>query len=142
WQLNGTYFLTSGATWTPSQSNTAVETLGNSYLTAGTRPYLTNPNADRRLVGINAFDAYLLQKITAAQLTSFGNSAFLSLTQLNATGTAVVVTPNDVKYVFNGPGAAQVFGSPFGSAGRNIERGPRFNQLNMGLFKNIKVYER
>jgi hypothetical protein len=47
-----------------------------------------------------------------------------------------------VKYIFNGPGAARIFGTPFGSAGRNIERGPKFNQLNMSLFKNIKVYER
>lgn len=142
WQFNGTYFLTSGATFTPGQNSTFNSATGNSYLTAGDRPFLTNPGADRRLVGINAFDAFLLGKISATQLASFGQTSFLSLTQLNATGAAVAVTPGDVKYVLNGPGAAQVFGSPFGSSGRNVERGPIFNQLNMGVFKNIKVYER
>jgi hypothetical protein len=142
WQLNGTYFLTSGATFTPGQSSSFNSSTGNSYLTAGDRPFLTNPSADRRQVGINTFDAFLLGRISAAQLTSFGTTAFLSLTQLNSTGNAVVVTPSQVKYVLNGPGAAQVFGTPFGSSPRNAERGPKFNQLNMSLFKNIKVYER
>ena len=53
----------------------------------------------------------------------------------------VNVTPNDVKYIFNGPGAAKIFRTPFGSAGRGTERGPMFNQLNLGLFKNIKLWE-
>jgi hypothetical protein len=65
-----------------------------------------------------------------------------SLTKFNQTGALVQVTPNDVKYVFNGPGAAVLFGTPFGSVGRGIERGPMFNQLNLGLIKNIKVWER
>ena len=56
WQLNGTYILTSGATFTPGQGGNGTIGLGNTYLTAGDRPFLTNPNADRRLVGITALD--------------------------------------------------------------------------------------
>ncbi len=142
WQVNGTYFLTSGATFTPGQSSTFNSATGNSYLTAGDRPFLTNAGVDRRQVGLNTFDAFLLGRISATQLNTLGQTSFISLTRLNATGAVVAVTPNDVKYVVNGPGAAQVFGTPFGSAGRNIERGPIFNQLNLGVFKNIKLKER
>lgn len=139
WQVNGTYILTSGATFTPGQSFNGNLGLGNTYLTAGDRPFLANPNADRRQVGISQIDAALLYGIPVTN-----PNGFYSQTAINATGTAnpVTVTPNDVKYIFNGPGAARIFGTPFGSAGRNIERGPIFNQLNMSLFKNIKVYER
>jgi hypothetical protein len=147
WQVNGTYILTSGGVFTPGQTGNGTIGLGNAYLTAGDRPFLANPNADRRQVGVTALDLRWLS--TAAPLPpSPGGPNILatdlqlySLTQFNATGAIVPVTLNDVKYVFNGPGAAQLFHTPFGSVGRGIERGPAFNQLNMGLFKNIKVWE-
>lgn len=138
WQLNGTYIVTSGATYTPGQGGNGTIGLGNVYLTAGDRPFLTNANADRRLVGISQIDAFFLGKI--ATVTDV--NGFISLTQLNFSNTIVAVTPNQVKYIFNGPGAAKIFGTPFGSAGRGIERGVMFNQMNLGLFKNIKVWER
>jgi hypothetical protein len=92
---------------------------------------------DRTLVGISQVDAFLLNRITSVT----NPNGFLSLNALNSSGAQVAVTPNDVKYIFNGPGAAKIFGTPFGSAGRGIERGVLFNQLNMGVIKNIKVYE-
>ncbi|MFL6229812.1 MAG: carboxypeptidase regulatory-like domain-containing protein [Pyrinomonadaceae bacterium] len=150
WQLNGTYILTSGATFTPGQSSNATFGLGNTYLTAGDRPFLSNPNADRRQVGITQYDAFFLfgafrGTTNANTLVNFAGTnptGLISLTALNATGDIVPVTTNDVKYIFNGPGAARLFGTPFGSSPRNAERGPIFNQLNMSLFKNIKVFER
>lgn len=137
WQLNGVYILTSGATYTPGQTFNANIGLGNTYLTSGDRPFLANPNADRRQVGISQIDAAILYGQPISDI-----NGFWSQTAINATGEFVPVTVNDVKYIFNGPGAARIFGTPFGSAGRNIERGPIFNQLNLGLFKNIKVFER
>ncbi len=137
WQVNGTYILTSGATFTPGQTFNGNLGLGNTYLTAGDRPFLSNPNADRRQVGISQVDAALLYGIPVNNI-----NGFWSQTAINATGDVVAVNPSDVKYIFNGPGAARIFGTPFGSSGRNVERGPIFNQLNMSLFKNIKVYER
>jgi hypothetical protein len=138
WQLNGAYFLTSGATFTPGQNTAYNSTLGAGYLTSGDRPFLTNPNADRRQVGISQVDAFNLGRIS----TVTNVNGFISLTALNATGAIVPVTPSDVKYILNAPGSARIFGSPFGTAGRNIERGPAFNQLNASVFKNIKVFER
>ena len=137
WQINGTYIVTSGGVFTPGQASNGTLGLGNTYLTAGDRPFLANAAIDRRQVGISQVDAFLLGRIAVVDNVN----GFLSLTALNSTGARVNVTPNDVKYIFNGPGAAKIFGTPFGSAGRGIERGPMFNQLNLGLFKNIKLWE-
>ena len=59
-----------------------------------------------------------------------------------SSGEVVNVTTSQVHFIFNGPGSAQVFNTPFGNASRNSLRGPRLNQLNASLFKNIKVGER
>jgi outer membrane receptor protein involved in Fe transport len=142
WQLNGTYILTSGGAFTPGENGNGTIGLGNTYLTAGDRPFLANSNVDRRQVGITAIDARLL--FAGAPLppgNGSGDLILYSLTKINSSGTYVPVTLNDVKYVFNGPGAAQLFGTPFGSVGRGIERGPAFNQLNASVFKNIKIFE-
>jgi len=138
WQLNGTYFLTSGATFTPGQNTAYNSVLGAGYLTAGDRPFLTCPTCDRRQVGISQVDAFNLGRIN----TVTDVNGFISFTALNATGAIVAVTPSQVKYILNAPGSARLFGTPFGNSPRNAERGPKFNQLNMGLFKNIKVWER
>jgi outer membrane receptor protein involved in Fe transport len=137
WQINGTYILTSGATYTPGQSFNGLFGLGNTYLTAGDRPFVTNPAVDPRLVGISQPDAAVL---FGAPLTNI--NGFYSLNSLNTTGNAVGVTPADVHFIFNGPGAARIFGTPFGNSTRNSLRGPIFNQLNLGLFKNIKIGEK
>ncbi|MEP6570335.1 MAG: carboxypeptidase regulatory-like domain-containing protein [Acidobacteriota bacterium] len=139
WQLNGVYILTSGSPYTPGQFfNGGVFGAGSAYITQGDRPFVGNPNANPQLVGINqvdAFNAGYIDIVTNAR-------GFLSLNALNTTGNVVPVTLNDVRFVFNGPGAAQVFNTPFGNAARNSLRASRLNQLNMGLFKNIKVGER
>jgi hypothetical protein len=137
WQINGTYILTSGAAYTASQSFNGNLGLGNTYLTAGDRPFIGNPNADERLVAISQVDAAMIFGIPAENL-----NGFWSMNSLNSTGDLVTVTPNDVRFVFNGPGAAKIFGTPYGSSARNSLRGPIFNNLNMSLFKNIKIFER
>jgi hypothetical protein len=139
WQLNGTYIITSGGVFTPGQTANGTFGLGRTYLTAGDRPFLANAAVDRRQVGISQVDAFLLGRIPFSAVTN--QNGFISLTALNQTGTITPVTVNDVKYIFNGPGAAKIFNTPFGSVGRGIERGPIFNQMNLGLFKNIKVWE-
>jgi outer membrane receptor protein involved in Fe transport len=138
WQLNGVYVLTSGAPFTPGQFlNSSVLGTANSYIAAGDRPFIGNPNANPQLVGINQVDALFLFGVPVTN-----PNGFYSVNALNSTGDVVNVTPNDVRFIVNGPGSAQVFGTPFGNASRNSLRGPRLNQLNMGLFKNIKVFER
>jgi outer membrane receptor protein involved in Fe transport len=139
WQLNGVYVLTSGVPYTPGQFfNGSVFGAAQSYITAGDRPFVGNPSADPRLIGISQLDAF-----RAGYIDHVTNvNGFLSLNELNRTGNAVGVTPSDVRFIFNGPGSAKIFNTPFGNAARNSLRGPRLNQLNMGLFKNIKVFER
>jgi outer membrane receptor protein involved in Fe transport len=138
WQINGTYFLTSGATFTPGQNTAYNSVLGAGYLTSGDRPFLTCPSCDRRQVGISQVDAFNLGQIN----TVTNVNGFISLTALQSTGAIVPVTPSQVKYILNAPGSARIFGTPFGDTPRNVERGPIFNQLNMGLFKNIRTWER
>jgi hypothetical protein len=137
WQLNGVYVLTSGEPFTPGQFfNGSVLGLGNTYLTSGDRPFVGNPSADPRLVGISQIDASV---IFGAPLTNL--RGFYSFNQINLTGDFVSVTPHDVRFIANLPGAASIFGTPFGDATRNSLRGPRLNQLNAGLFKNIRIRE-
>ncbi|HEY6216187.1 MAG TPA: carboxypeptidase regulatory-like domain-containing protein [Pyrinomonadaceae bacterium] len=136
WQLNGTYILTSGATFTPGQTFNGNFGLGNTYLTAGDRPFIGNPNADRRQVAISQPDAAVL---FGCPLTNI--NGFYSLNQINGAGQCVATTPSAVRFIFNGPGAARIFGTPFGDSPRNYLRGPAFNQLNMSLFKSIRLFE-
>ena len=144
-QINGTYNLASGQRYTPSQflnafggiptyqdNGFAQSFLGQDNL----RPFLGNRNANVRSVGITSVDASLLGFTTRVSPTGF-----FSLNEFNTTGNAVPVTPNDVRYIFNGPGAAKLFGTPFGNVTRNGEKGVPLNQLNMGLFKNTNISE-
>lgn len=138
WQINGTYILTSGGAYTAGQTfNGNNIGLGNTYLTAGDRPFIGNRAADERLVGISQIDAAFVFGIPAENL-----NGFWSLNAIRSTGDLIAVTPNDVRFIFNGPGSAKIFGTPYGDSVRNSLRGPIFNQLNMSLFKNIKIFER
>lgn len=143
-QLNGTYIVTGGAPYTPqSVVGGSFFGLGATYLTAGERPFYGNPNADARLVGISQLDANRVFGVACNPAPcSNATTGFYSVNELNRTGAAVAVNLSDVKYIINGPGAAKFFGTPFGNVARNTERGPIFNQLNMSLFKNIRIVEK
>ncbi|HEX6651015.1 MAG TPA: carboxypeptidase regulatory-like domain-containing protein [Pyrinomonadaceae bacterium] len=136
WQVNGQYVLTSGATYTPGQTFNGAFGLGNTYLTSGDRPFIGNPSADERLVAISQPDAAVL---FGCDLTNI--NGFYSMNEINSSGNCVAANPNAVRFIFNGPGAARIFGTPFGDSPRNYLRGPALNQLNMSLFKTIKIWE-
>jgi len=147
WQLNGTYVLASGRPFTPLQfCNVACIGAGYEDLAfAGTflgfdnlRPFRGNPNAPRDSVGITATDAGLI--FFGAPIAASPTGLY-SFNSLNTTGNLVAVTPNQVRFIFNGPGAARQFGTPFGDVLRNSERGPALNQLNVGIFKTTRVRE-
>ncbi len=140
WQLNGVQVITSGNPYTPFETTNGVYGLGNTYLTAGDRPFIGNPNVDPKQVGISQIDAFFTQGLPLALFTN--QNGFFNLTTHNQTGAWVAVTPNDVNLIINGPGAAKIFGTPFGNMPRNYLRGPAINQLNMSLFKNVKIGER
>lgn len=142
WQLNGTQILTSGRPYTPAQfENSSFLGAGFSYLpdTAGEplRPFIGNPNADPRRVAISQVDAAFMFGIPANSLTGFW-----SYNELNTTGNLVAVTPADVRFILNGPGAARLFGTPFGDMPRNYLKGPAINVLNASVFKSTKIGEK
>lgn len=146
WQINSTYVLASGRPFTPSQffGVFGLPTYQDFTFTAtffgedNIRAFAANPNAPRDRVAITDVDASYFGFTFPFVPSSTG---YYSLNELNSTGNLVPVTPNDVRFIFNGPGAAQRFGNPFGNVARNSERGPALNQLNLGIFKNTKIRE-
>ena len=148
WQVNGTYNLASGRPYTPEQTyafNGLIPSYSDTSF-AGTfigldniRPFAGNPKADRRLIGITNVDARLAGFIGAT--TAVSSTGFYLLNDLNR-GVLTPTTASAVRFIYNGPGAAMLFGTPFGTAGRNSVRGIKLNQMNMGVFKTTNVTER
>jgi outer membrane receptor protein involved in Fe transport len=148
WQINGTYNLASGRPYTPEQFRNS-QVFANSYIDGAfvntfigldnLRPFNGNPNADPTRVGITNIDARLSGLISATQAIS--PTGFFLLNDLNR-GIFTPVTTNDVRFIYNGPGASLVFGTPFGTAGRNSVRGKVLNQMNMGVFKTTNITEK
>ena len=153
WQINGTYNLATGRPYTPEQFRNS-QVFSNSYIDSAfangfigldnLRPFAGNPNADQRLVAVTNIDARLMGLLGAT--TALSPTGFYLLNDLNRTvgGSRVLtpVTPSDVRWVFNGPGAALYYGTPFGTAGRNTGVGKVLNQLNMGVFKTTNITEK
>ena len=140
WQLNGVQVLTSGNPFTPNETSNLSYGLGNTYLTSGDRPFVSNPSAPVGSVGISAVDTWLL--FADGPLVLPSSKVFYSVNTHNATGQWVPVNLSDVRFIINAPGSAKIFGTPFGNMPRNYLRGPAINQLNMSLFKNTKIGER
>jgi outer membrane receptor protein involved in Fe transport len=147
WQFNGTYVLTSGRPFTPSEffNVFGAPTYQDFNFTAGffgfdnVRAFTGNRNAPRDSVGITDVDASYFGFTGVFTPSSTG---FYSFNELNRTGNLLPVTQDQVRFIFNGPGAARRFGNPFGNVPRNGERGPALNILNLGIFKNTKIGER
>jgi outer membrane receptor protein involved in Fe transport len=139
WQINGTHVYNSGRRYTAAQNlNASFLSLGPSYLSGGEglRPFAGNPAADQRRVAINQVDAFLFGLLG----TITDPNGLLLLNDLN-NGTVTPTTANDVRFIYNGPGAAKLFGTPFGNVPRYSLTGPPINQTNIGIFKNTKAFE-
>ncbi len=139
WQLNGVQVVTSGNPYTPTDVTNGAYGLGNTYLTAGQRAFIGNPNAPATAVGISAIDAFIIYGAPPVAGTS---TVFYSMNIANQTGQWVPVSPSAVRLIINAPGSAKIFGTPFGDMPRNFLHGPAINQLNMSIFKNTKIGER
>lgn len=137
---------------------------GNSQL----RPFLANPNASVRSVAISDIDAcvfYALCNVdptTGVNYTNLpaGQNAFRRsptgywlMSDLNRTEpvpgvpnrTRRIFTPvsaNDVRFIVNGPEAANRFNNPFGTVARNSLQSDRIETVDLSIFKNIRVTER
>ena len=142
WQLNVTHVINSGRRYTAGQNlNNSRLSNGPSYVQGGSealRPFYGNPNAPQNTVAISQVDAFLYGRIT--NVTNV--NGFISLNSLN-NGTIVAVNPTvDTRFIYNGPYAAKLFGTPFGDVPRYSLVGPILNQTNLGIFKNVKAMER
>jgi hypothetical protein len=139
WQLNGVQVSTSGNPYTPTDGINGAYGLGSTYLTAGQRAFIGNPNAPATEVGISAIDAYI---VYGAPAVAGNSTVFYNLTTHGRTNAWVPVSPNAVRLIVNAPGSAKIFNTPFGDMPRNYLRGPGINQLNMSVFKTTKIGER
>ena len=150
WQFNGVYNLASGQDYTPIDIDNVIVGQGISYDDVAfdnadvgvdaLRPFVGSLKAPATAVGINSIDAAILGLVNPSKV-KIGTNVFFSLNQLNQTGQAVVITPNQVRFIVNGAGAAKFFGTPFGTATRGSLTGPTLNNFNLGLFKNIHLRE-
>lgn len=153
WQISGNYILASGRPYTPAQfrnQNFGLSSYQDSTFAAtfigldNLRPFVGNPNADVRSVAITVIDARLSGLVGATANSPTGFFLLNDLNRRDASGARILtpVTPNDVRLIFNGPGAALAFGTPFGTLPRNSFLGPTLNQLNLGVFKTTNITER
>jgi outer membrane receptor protein involved in Fe transport len=150
WQLNSTYVIASGRRFTPSQGflNLAIgggyfdAAFDNAFAGETARPFIGNINAPRGTVAISQIDAAILGAgFFGVPVPLNDAGGFYSLNDLN-NGIVRAIGRNDARYVVNMPGAATIFGSPFGDAPRNSEQGPTLNQVNGSVFKNTRIAER
>ena len=83
------------------------------------RPILSNPSAPIGSVGINA-----------------GPAGFLDY------GTGNPTTPSAEHWILNNEYEAEALGTPYPGSGRSILRGNTVNELDMSVFKTIRINER
>jgi hypothetical protein len=145
WQFNGIYQISSGQRFTPSQfCNFACVGVGygdpgwdGAFLGLDSlRPFFGNPKAPRGTVGITQVDAAF---IFGADILD--PNGFYSFNDLNA-GKVTVISKDQARYIYNGPGAAKIFNNPYGNVPRGFETGPINNNFNLGVFKNVRITEK
>jgi Carboxypeptidase regulatory-like domain len=161
WTVSSVYTLSSGQPFTPSQFELSCEsgsgvcnappTATNPYDTnfnaaftlpdGALRPFVGNPSAPVQSVGIYAGDACTVYGVGC----TLNPKQLVSLNAINqgqggAGGT--LVTPNQVRFIANTPVANEIFGTPFGNAGRNIARDFHTNILNLAIFKTLNISEK
>ncbi len=114
------------------------------------RPFYGNPSAPAGSVGAYAGDTcnFLSSSTFTDPSCSLAPTTILDWTALNSTaaftgtGAENPVTKSQVRYILNGPTAQSVFGTPFGSVGRNQVTDAITNTTNLEVSKNIKWGER
>jgi hypothetical protein len=149
WGVSGSYIISSGQNYTPSQICLNFCTGGPVYdepfvahfvgIYETARPFAGNPQAAVSNVGIYAGDLCSYDGVAGCNLAP---NTMLSFNAYNQTMSAYVTSPSDVRVIVNGAYADSVYGTPWGSMGRNTLRDARTNSANFDVMKNIKVTER
>ncbi len=149
WGFSAAYRLSSGQPFTPAQVGEASATGGNyydntfyqSFFGEPARPFLGSNSAPLTAVGIFCGDApVFFGPLNCAPVG--GNNQLVSMNALNATGTLVAVTPQQVRFIENTGRAQTLFGTPFGNVGRNTVRDAKTNIVNMAVSKRFKISEK
>jgi hypothetical protein len=150
WGISGNYDLASGQPFTPVQIALNTESGGTAFDTAfdqaiigideTARPFAINSAAPSNSVGIFAGDACII----LGGGCSLPPNTLLNYNALNASGGTMVNTTSErnVRFIVNGAEADSIFGSPFGTAGRNILRDWYTNTGNFSIYKSVKINER
>jgi hypothetical protein len=165
WQFNGIFRVQGGRLFTPVHplaSRNPYEDSGymDAFFGGGShfRPFEGNPNASPDRVAITDVDACVFYGFcgsTKVGTTPAGAdilrpnlalspTGFYLLNDLNlpaASRKFTPVSPNDVRFILNGAGAAQMFGTPFGNVGRNTFRGDRTENVDLSIFKDFRIAE-
>ncbi|HZM89005.1 MAG TPA: carboxypeptidase regulatory-like domain-containing protein [Blastocatellia bacterium] len=154
WQLNGVLGVRNAVRWNPLQQSTTrnpyEDNAFQNFTASGIgqmRPFSGSPNAPLSTVGITDVDACIFYAKCGASggvpIFIPSSTGFYLLNDLNkATPVFTAVKPGDVRFIVNGPGAAQVFGTPFGNIARNLLTGDRVENLDFSVFKTTRVTER
>jgi hypothetical protein len=154
WQFNGIILVQDGRLFTPTQQLASRNPYEDSTFMAGffgsashSRPFAGNPNAPVGTVAITDVDACLFYgrcgTTGGAPNLRASSTGYYLLNDLNkSTPVFTPVSPNDVRFIVNGPGAALKFGTPFGNVGRNTFRGDRNENVDLSLFKTFRITER
>ncbi len=151
WQVNTTARIQNGVRYTPThpaatrnpyEDVTFINTFfGGSQM----RPFQGNPNAAANSVAITDIDACVFYARCGAtagvpNLRTSSTGYFL-MSDLNK-NVFTPVSPNDVRFIVNGPGAAMKFNNPFGTVARNSLQADRIETVDLSIFKNFKITER
>jgi len=160
WQFNGILRVQSGRPFTPTHTSTARNPYEDSaYMAAffGSqshfRPFNGNTGAAPNTVAISDVDACVFYALCGRTQNVAGvanntpifvasPTGYYLMSDLNRGGVRTPVSPNDVRWVINGPGAAARYGTPFGDVGRNTEVGDRLETVDLSLFKTFRITER
>jgi outer membrane receptor protein involved in Fe transport len=153
WQFNGIVLVQPGRPFTPvhqlaSRNPYEDAVFMNNFFGSGShfRPFSGNPEAPLGSVGITDVDACLFFTTRCGETGTVRNlrtspTGFYSMADLNR-GVFTSVTPNDVRFIINGPGAAMRFGTPFGDVARNMFLGDRNERVELSVFKTFRITER
>lgn len=152
WQLNGTVRVQNGVRFTPTQllGRNPYEDAAfmNAFIAAVShfRPFAGNRNAPQNSVAISDVDACIFYALCGASggnpILLRSSTGYYRMSDLNlATRTFTPVSPNDVRFIINGPGSAVRFGTPFGTLSRNTEQADRIETMDLSIFKTFKITE-
>jgi hypothetical protein len=156
WQVNTTYRYTSGQPYTtienyvnnPLYGTLTGDTAGQSLCDPGEdwggRYDACRPILSQTSLPLNSVGQYCNggPECTNALGANYPLGTLINFTDPCFGGGCAVTPITGAHWIHNDPIAAQVLGTPFAGAGRNLLRGQPISTANLAVVKNIKINER